>query len=261
MRIYACQLDIAWEDKAANYGKVESLLATTPPAPDSLIVLPEMFSTGFSMNLEATREGIPSDTEAFLSALSIQHQSWVMAGLISPAAGGESHNDSVTFDPAGRLVARYAKVQPFNFGGEGDRHRAGDAVHLFDCNGFRVCPFVCYDLRFPELFRIGASRGAELYVVIANWPAIRTEHWMALLKARAIENQAYVVGVNRCGTQPGLPQAGCSQVIDPHGKIIADAGELECVMEAEIERQTLLDWRAGFPALKDLRPEFLGNAE
>jgi len=127
---------------------------------------------------------------------------------------------------------------------------------MFAWQSFQVAPFICYDLRFPELFRASARRGAQLFAVIANWPLTRAQHWITLLQARAIENQAYVAGVNRCGRDPKLGYNGRSLIISPQGDILADAEDKECVISAELDLAGLLAWREKFPALQDMRPDF-----
>ena len=127
----------------------------------------------------------------------------------------------------------------------------GPKSSLFPWNGFTVAPFICYDLRFPEVFRAAAFRGANLFVVVALWPVKRQRHWLALLQARAIENQAYFIGVNRIGREPDLLYAGRSIVVDPHGFIVADAGEREQVLTAIAELHIVESWRGEFPALRD----------
>jgi predicted amidohydrolase len=122
-----------------------------------------------------------------------------------------------------------------------------------DVEGWNVQPTICYDLRFPELYRATGVRGAELICVIANWPAARESHWLTLLKARAIENQAYVAGVNRCGRDPNVEYSGRSQIIDPRGEVVADAGSAETIIAAELDREALRAYRAKFPALNDAR--------
>ena len=111
---------------------------------------------------------------------------------------------------------------------------------------------ICYDLRFPELFRRVTAKGAELIVVVANWPSVRLDHWLTLLKARAIENLAYVVGVNRCGSDPNHQYPGRSVVIDPWGESVADAGSEEGLIDVTIDHDRLRKWREEFPVLKDL---------
>lgn len=130
-------------------------------------------------------------------------------------------------------------------------HECGAQLATFDWAGFTVAPFICYDLRFPEVFREATQRGADLFLVPALWPARRQQHWLTLLQARAIENQAYVVGVNRIGREPDHLYAGRSVIVDPHGVIIADAGECEHVLNARIDPAVVADWRRDFPALRD----------
>ena len=121
-----------------------------------------------------------------------------------------------------------------------------------------LAPLVCYDLRFPEAFRRATVAGANLLLVIANWPTPRLAHWTQLLIARAIENQAYVVGVNRCGADPQVPYPGGSVVIDPRGQIITQLDSKPGVLRADLKLAELLEYRQAFPALADIRPEFLG---
>lgn len=250
MNLTALQLDIHWEDKPANHARVRQLLAGTPPAPGSLIVLPEMFSTGFSMNLAATRQR-DSEDERFLAELAREHSSCVLGGLVSPTEGPQGRNEAVAFSPDGSPLARYGKIHPFSLGGEAEGHAAGSDIVLFPWAGFTIAPFVCYDLRFPEIFRAAAFRGADLFVVMALWPVKRQQHWLTLLQARAIENQAWVIGVNRVGTEPGYTYAGRSIVANPHGIIVADAGEQEHVLTARLDLETVQQWRRDFPALRD----------
>jgi predicted amidohydrolase len=120
-----------------------------------------------------------------------------------------------------------------------------------------VSPFICYDLRFPEAFRGAVRRGARAFVVIANWPAERHEHWDLLLRARAIENQAFVVGVNRCGSDPRHAYAGGSMIVDPQGGILARAGGEECVISADLDAASLMEYRERFPALGDMHGDLL----
>jgi omega-amidase len=253
MKVHLVQYDIAWEDKAANHTKVAALLEKHRPASGSLIVLPETFSTGFSMNLAITAQREDREDEAFLSGLARTRASCVIGGVVSPVTGGKARNESVAFSPDGTLLARYAKIQPFMLGGEGDCHQAGDTVVTFSWQGFTVAPLVCYDLRFPEHFRTAVKMGANLMVVIASWPVKRYHHWLTLLLARAIENLSYVIGVNRMGSDPNLYHNGRSVVVSPHGHIIADAGEGEGIVTSDISLEEVEGWRSQFPALRDMK--------
>jgi len=124
-------------------------------------------------------------------------------------------------------------------------------VRTFNLGAAVVAPFVCYDLRFPEVFRVASAAGANLMVVIANWPSKRIQHWVTLLQARAIENLSYVIGVNRTGNDPTLEYSGRSVIVDYMGEILADAGSDECVISADLDFEELNRWREGFPALRD----------
>ncbi len=252
MRILGCQFSPVWEDRLANFSRVTELVRPAFPAEGGLIVLPEMFSTGFSMNVEKIREQEPdSATEAFLADLAAQSGAAVLGGLVTQTPERMGRNELVVYGPERDRLARYQKIRTFTYTKESDHYVPGKELVLFGWQGWKVCPLICYDLRFPELFRRGVAQGAELFVVIASWPAARVDHWVTLLRARAIENQAYVVGVNRCGSDPNLAYPGRSIVVDPHGKIVADAEDGEGLLEAELERRVLLDWRAEFPALAD----------
>lgn len=251
--VCAVQFDIAWEDRAANFRRVRTLLEAAPPARGSLVVLPEMFASGFSMNLAATCQGAAREDESFLAGLARDFRAFVAGGVVSPGAGGMGRNEAAVFSPEGALLARYAKIHPFSLGGELRRHEPGAEIATFEWGGFTVAPYVCYDLRFPEIFRAAAKRGASLFLVMALWPVKRQQHWLTLLQARAIENQAFVVGVNRVGVEPELTYAGRSVVVDPHGVIIADAGEREQVLAARIDAEIATAWRRDFPALRDAR--------
>lgn len=250
--IYAVQLNSVWEDKAANFARVREILKTRPPCPGSLLVLSEMFATGFSCNTALTVEPVRGETERFLQELAALYQCAVVGGLVtSGGTSGKGRNQSLAVAPDGAELARYTKMQPFSLGEETQVHEPGDAPVVFEWAGLKVAVLVCYDLRFPELARQAVRLGAEVLVYIAAWPVKRIQHWITLLQARAIENQAYVVGVNRCGQEPQYTYNGRSLVVDPHGVIIADAGEREHMVEALIEHAVVREWRQQFPALKD----------
>jgi omega-amidase len=256
MKLYCCQTDITWENKLANYSRVHKLLTITKPERGSLVLLPEMFSTGFSMNVPAIEEGAKADTEKFLTELARELGIFIMGGLVTSAPDGRGYNQALVIGPDGTSLARYSKMQPFSLGGEARNYMAGEKPIFFAWKDLKVAPFICYDLRFPEVFRSAVRGGAQLFTVIANWPIARIHHWVTLLQARAIENQAYVAGVNRCGTDPKFTYNGRSLIVDPHGAILADAGDGEGIISAEISPEIVNKWRAEFPALQDMRPGF-----
>lgn len=255
MHIFGCQYDILWENRDGNFRKVEAMLVAQPIPEGSLIVLPEMFSSGFSMHVDIVAEADPSQAEAFLSESAKRYASWVIGGLVfrSSANPELGRNELAVFGPDGSLVGRYQKNHCFSYTGESDFYEAGSELLVFEAGGFRICPVICYDLRFPELFRRGVRQGADLFAVIANWPSVRIEHWRTLLKARAIENQAVVVGVNRTGEDPKYQYPGSSLILDEQGIVLAEGGPEESVISAEPSLESLQAWRKEFRALDDMR--------
>lgn len=259
MHLVAVQLDMKWQDPSANCRRVEMLLAGADVPADSLIVLPEMFATGFSMNLDATAQEESRPTEVFLRELAARRESAVLGGVVGPIVDGQASNEAVAFAPDGSELVRYRKMQPFNLAGEAAKYGAGDGQRLFEWRGVQIAPFICYDLRFPEIFRPAAVDGAELLVVIACWPEARSEHWVRLLQARSIENQAFVVGVNRCGQDPHLCYDGRSAAFDPSGGSIFELDCKETVAHAELDAEQARTWRRQFPAIQDIRLDAIGR--
>ena len=254
MNVIALQFDIAWEDKSANFAKVSRLLSRAAPQKDSLVVLPEMFATGFSMNTAKIAEDHGGETEQFLAATAKELGVFLVGGAALRGRDGRARNQALAFSPAGELLAGYAKMRPFTPGGESEHYVAGERSTAFRWGECAVAPLICYDLRFPELFRqTAAALQPELFVVIASWPEKRILHWARLLQARAIENQAYVVGVNRVGNDPYYHYCGRSLCVDYNGDILADAGEREDWLRAELDLATLRQYRQGLPFLADMK--------
>lgn len=253
MQVVAVQLDIAWEDREASHARVRRLLKTVEVAPGALIVLPEMFDVGFSMNLEKTAQDASRASEAFLRELAAEYDAAALGGVVGPISNGKGTNEAVAFAPDGQELVRYVKMQPFTLGNEHLKYAAGERHRVFSWGGMQIAPFICYDLRFPELFRPAVSAGAEAFVVIASWPHMRSEHWVRLLQARAIENLAYVVGVNRCGSDPKFQYDGRTAAFDPHGKTLFENGPAEQATVCVWDPEEVRDWRRKFPALGDMR--------
>jgi predicted amidohydrolase len=254
VNVIALQLDIAWENKSRNFEKVGKLLAQAAPVKNSLVVLPEMFATGFSMNTDAIAEDYGGETEQFLAQTAREHGVCLVAGAAMRGRDGRVRNKALTFSAGGELLAFYAKMFPFTPGGESEHYAAGDHPVAFSHGDCTISTFICYDLRFPEIFRQAAAvHRPELFAVIASWPIKRIHHWIRLLQARAIENQAYVIGVNRVGTDPYYHYNGHSLIIDPHGEILADAGESEGVIGVRLDIAALRKYREGLPFLADMR--------
>lgn len=253
MNVVACQLDIVWENKAANHAKVRQLLAQAAPPPGSLVVLPEMFASGFSMRPTVISDSRARETQGFLADTAQTLGIYLVGGVVTDGGAGLGRNECVGYDPQGQEIVRYCKLHPFSLGGESEHYEAGAAVSTFEWAGFKVAPFICYDLRFPEIFRAAIRQGADLFLVMANWPVARIAHWNALLKARAIENQAYIVGVNRCGQDPQLSYSGQSQIVSFTGEVSANAGDGDGSCQAELSLTDLRDYRQRLPFLADMR--------
>jgi predicted amidohydrolase len=256
MRFAAVQYDIAWEDKESNHAAIEQMLDEASVAPGTFILLPELGDTGFSFNLD-----VIADDRTLLWATGVARRRgvWIQAGFAERAPDGFGRNCAAIINPRGDIEGVYRKVHPFSYGREIEHFRGGDRLFLARCGEFQVCPLICYDLRFPELWRLGALAGAEVYTIGACWPEARQAHWRSLVVARAIENQAYVVAVNRVGRDPHLGYAGGSMIASPRGKILADAAAAPCVLTADLDPGPLRDWRAKFPALRDAHQGLLGD--
>lgn len=250
VNVAAIQFDIAWHDRAKNFDTVRRLLARET-GPTDLIVLPEMFDVGFSMNVDAAIEPDDRPTATFLAEMAKAKSAAVLAGVARRDSTGQAANQAVLIDAGGREIACYTKTHLFSPAGEDRAFHAGSSPTVIEFHGTRIALLVCYDLRFPERFRDAVDLGAEVFFLIANWPVRRVEHWFTLARARAIENQAYVVAVNRIGSDPSSTYPGRSIVVDPKGTIVADAGDRETVLRASIDVEFVRSWRAEFPALRD----------
>ena len=256
MNLVCCQLDIVWENKPANHAKVRALLDGAALGQGSLVILPEMFATGFSMSPERTVEEPGGMTEEWLKAMARALDLHVLAGVAQHSEAASAplpENRALLVSPDGAVV-RYAKLHPFSFSGEDQHYGAGARVVTREVEGVRVTPFVCYDLRFPEPFRLAADE-TDLYAVIANWPERRRAHWSTLLEAGAIENLAYVAGVNRVGEGDGLRYAGDSALLTPWGEALVSGSEEETVLIGEVDPAKVAEARAKFPVLADRRPQ------
>jgi len=251
MRAALIQMDIVWENPAASHARAGSLLKRAADAGADLAVLPEMFATGFSMNASRIAQPAGGETERWLRDTARTLAIPLIAG-VAETASPLPVNNALLVSPAGE-VKRYSKLHPFTFAGEQKFFGGGDGVVTWEIAGARVTPLVCYDLRFPEPFRVAAGE-TDAFVVIANWPERRRAAWQLLLRARAVENQAFVLGVNRVGDGDDVHYAGDSAAISPWGETLASAAEIETVLIVDIDPKDVADARAKFTALADRRP-------
>jgi predicted amidohydrolase len=254
MRIAGYQIDIAWHDRRSNLEKIRRYAYRAKEEGADLFILPEMCSTGFSMDTSVTAEPLTGPTPTLFRAIAVETGMYVVGGFALAGGEGRPRNVSLAVDPRGCDLALYAKIHQIAILDEHNHYDPGSRPVTFSLNGTEAACFVCYDLRFPEIFRAVVDR-CSLIIVIASWPASRQLHWDALIKARAIESQCYVVGVNRTGFGGGLEFTGGSAVIDPLGNTLAHAGRDEGLVIADIAPAKVLEVRASMPFLKDRRPE------
>lgn len=253
MRVAAIQSDIVWEDPRANFEKLRPWVAAAAAAEARLVVLPEMFACGFSMATARVREAPDGPSARFLEEQAKAHGLWICGSLPeAPDETSRPHNTLVLASPGGQVLHRYRKIHPFSFAREHEHYAAGDLHVTVDVEGLRCTLFVCYDLRFADEFW-GRADATDAYIVVANWPERRRHHWSCLLQARAIENQAYVVGVNRVGHGSGLDYSGDSRIIDPWGEVLAAGARGETMLLADLSPEVVADARDKFPVLRDRR--------
>lgn len=249
------QIDIAWEDPPGNRETAERLANAAIDKGCDLLVLPELFTSGFSMTTERFAEAPDGPTPTLLSSLAERSNLAILAGLAIRDRDQEAvTNSAVLFDRDGKSSARFDKLHPFSPSGEDVHYKKGDAPVTFEVCGTRASTVICYDLRFPEAFRTVASE-VSIFFVLANWPTTRAAHWEALLKARAIENQAFVVGVNRIGTDGnGVSYSGGSLAFSPWGDELARGGTTEELLLVDIEPAEVEVTRSQYPFLRDRQP-------
>lgn len=252
MKVAVIQADTVWADRDANFARLTPLVSTAASNGASLVLLTEMFSTGFVVDRGDIGEPEGGPSSQFLTQLAKQHNTWI-AGSCPEVTTDDPRpfNSLVLVSPQG-VQHRYHKIHPFTYGGEDTYFRPGKDFVTVNLDGIRVTLFVCYDLRFADEFWKTAT-DTDLYLVPGNWPASRREHWMALLRARAIENQAYVIGCNRVGTGGGLTYAGDSRIINPLGEIIAEAQDQPTILYADIYAEEVQSVRTAFPFVQDRR--------
>jgi omega-amidase len=259
VRLAAAQMDLVWHDRRANYTSARRLAEKAREQAAEVLVLPEMFATGFSMEVSVTAEPVDGPTPTFLRSLARELDLAVIGGFVLAEPGARPRNVSLAVDRRGRDLAVYAKMHLIRLLGEDGSHGSGQRPVPFDLGPIRAAALVCYDLRFPEIFRAVVDQ-CGLILVIASWPALRQPHWDILLQARAIESQCFVVGVNRVGQGGGYTFSGGSAIIDPLGRVIARAGTEETLLVADLDAAQVAQVRASLPFLADRRPDLFDAA-
>ncbi len=248
MRVSVLQPDLAWEDKSLNFLLLEKLILPLYGKTD-LIILPELFSTGFTMNTGLLAEGPEKETYNWMKDIAKRSNAGICGSYIIKEEDNY-YNRFVFVEPAGNCNM-YDKRHLFSPGEENLHFVPGNNRLIFNYKGFRIAPYICYDLRFPVWSR--NKNDTDLIIYVANWPSSRRNAWNILLKARAIENQCFVAASNRIGTDGmGLHYSGDSVIIDPRGEVIAAADNgLEQSVTADLSLNELNEFRNKFPVFKD----------
>jgi len=247
MKIALVQTSLAWENPTVNRSHFAKKIMNFKEDVD-LLVLPELFTTGFTMNAKAVAETMQGDTIAWLQQLA-KSKNCAITGSLAITENGNFYNRLVFVFPSGELHT-YDKRHLFTLAGEDKVYKAGKDRLIIDYKGFKICPLICYDLRFPVFSR--NTEKYDLLLYVANWPSPRIAAWDALLKARAIENCCYVLGVNRLGVDANaLDYPGHSQVIDYAGTLLHDSASKVEVAVVELGKKELLEFRMRFAFLDD----------
>ena len=251
MKLGLVQYSPEWENPGKSIEKIEKLLSQSDKNHD-LLIFPEMTLTGFTMNSIKFSEEIDGiGTQLFMN-IAAMLDSNIFAGIIEQDTN-KFYNTLVHFDNKGLIKARYRKIHPYSYGQEDQYYSGSKELVITDIDHTKFGLSICYDLRFPELYRLYTKKGIDVFVNIASWPVQRIEHWKTLLKARAIENQCFMIGVNRVGTDPNLQYNGCSAVFDPTGNCLVLVENEEKIIDCEIDLNLVKDTRNKLPFLNDIK--------
>ena len=264
LKVYLVQFDSAKGNKTENLARAKKMILDAKPNAGSLVLLPEMFATGYvPADLDKAAEDFSSnctgETARTLSEIADETNCTIMGAGITRASTGFYNHVSIYKPNEAQEFRGYNKMNLFF--PEKESFKAGSEINLFKFNNWFITSFICYDLRFPEIFREATKKGANLITIQAAWPAKRRAHWETLLRARAIENQVYIAAVNAVSesNDQKLPLAGTSLIISPNGDILAEGPtQSEAVISAELDLQAERDYRKSFPVLEGIvPPEFL----
>ena len=248
IHIAVIQFDLVWENPEANRAKLDELFKQTNKNSD-VVILPEMFNTGFSMDVSLLAEAMDGETIQWMIKRSSEHQ-FALCGSLIIRENDQFFNRLVFVEPSG-VIHFYDKRHLFTMGYEESHFKKGTKRLIINYKGWRICPLICYDLRFPVWAR--NKNEYDILIYSANWPQPRTDVWNTLLKARAIENQSYVVGANRVGVDGNsITYSGNSQLIGPKGNMLATSDDyFETIISAEFSSAELIQFRNSFPVLND----------
>jgi omega-amidase len=250
-------MNIVFGNPNKNYQSAEAFIEKALSENPDIIVLPELWTTGYDLTrLNEIADQEAAQTIDFLQKLAKKHQVHFVGGSVANRDEKGVKNTLLIINKDGALVHQYSKLHLFKLMDEHVYLEAGTKKGLFQLDNYQFAGAICYDIRFPEWIRAHTAAGAEALFVVAEWPAPRLSHWRALLIARAIENQCYVIACNRSGQDPNNQFAGHSIIIDPWGEVIAEAGESEEILSAEIEMDLVKEVRKQIPIFTDRKPDF-----
>lgn len=250
------QMDIAFGDPEANRKKARAWIEQAMEQETDLIVLPEMWNTGYSLtNIREIADQCGQETIAMMSELAKKHNVNILAGSVADLREGDVYNTTYLFDRQGHVVGEYSKIHLFRLMDEEKYLQGGDQVGLYELEGIKMGSMICYDIRFPELARTLSLGGAQILFLPAEWPHPRLNHWRYLQIARAIENQMFVVSTNRVGKAGDTEFFGHSMVIDPWGEILLETDDQEGIFHAEVDLSVVPEIRSRIPIFEDRRPD------
>lgn len=253
MIIGLAQMDISWEDIERNMKKAQEFIEKAVENNVELILFPEMTLTGFTMNIDKL---LLKEEEIIDWIKKIAVESKINIGLgFAIRVDERGKNKYIVISKEGKILLKYTKLHPFSYAGESEKYYQGEEIGICKIDEFNIASFICYDLRFPEIFQI-ASKKAQIITVAANWPESRQEHWITLLKARAIENQCYVIGINRVGIGDGLQYDGGSVFVNPNGEILNELTSKEVLVVKTLEIEQVSEVRAKLDIKRDRRENF-----
>lgn len=250
-------MNIAFGNPQDNYTIAEKLIANAADNKPDLVVLPELWTTGYDLTrLGEIADHGAKETVKFLKYAAKKYKVHIVGGSVANQGEDGVKNTLLIVDKNGEFISKYDKLHLFKLMDEHLHLQAGREKGLFTLNNRQFAGVICYDIRFPEWIRAHAATGAEALFVVAEWPAARLAHWRSLLIARAIENQCFVIACNRSGEDPNNRFAGHSMIIDPWGEVLAEAGEEEEILTAEIDLEVVRKIRSQIPVFDDRKPEY-----
>jgi predicted amidohydrolase len=256
LTISLAQMNVILGEPQQNLATVERMAAAAAQRGSDVLVLPELWSTGYDLE-NAGRHATPADKGIFaeVAQLAQQHQVAILGSCLSSLGQEQYGNTAVFFNTQGAALAQYSKIHLFQLMDEHMYLTGGDKLALVEAEWGLGGVAICYDLRFPEIFRTYALAGAQIVFLPSEWPHPRLAHWRTLLRARAIENQMYIVACNRVGNSKNTDFFGHSCIIDPWGEIVVEGGESEILLTADIDLDLVESVRAKIPVFADRRPD------